>query len=87
MEKKVLTPEEIQNILQLQKIQAKLVEDFGLVEYQIQSLTQQKQELINGLNSYKQQEIQLGKLLQEKYGDGTIDLEKGEFISSIPIIS
>ena len=61
MEKKVLTPEEIQNILQLQKIQAKLVEDFGLVEYQIQSLTQQKQELINGLNSYKQQEIQLGK--------------------------
>ena len=58
MEKKVLTPEEIQSILKLQKIQAKLVEDFGLVEYQIQSLTQQK------------------------YGDGTIDLEKGEFISS-----
>ena len=44
MEKKVLTPEEIQSILKLQKIQAKLVEDFGLVEYQIQSLTQQKQE-------------------------------------------
>jgi hypothetical protein len=82
MEKKVLTPEEIQSILKLQKIQAKLVEDFGLVEYQIQSLTQQKQELINELNSYKQQEIQLGKVLQEKYGDGTIDLEKGEFISS-----
>ena len=82
MEKKVLTPEEIQNILKLQKIQAKLVEDFGLVEYQIQSLTQQKQELINELNLYKQQEIQLGKTLQEKYGDGTIDLEKGEFISS-----
>lgn len=61
MEKKVLTPEEIQNILQLQKVQAKLVEDFGLVEYQIQSLTQQKQELINGLNSYKQQEIQLDR--------------------------
>ena len=36
MEKKVLTPEEIQSILKLQKIQDKLVEDFGLVEYQIQ---------------------------------------------------
>jgi hypothetical protein len=82
MEKKVLTPEEIQSILKLQKIQAKLVEDFGLVEYQIQSLTQQKQELVSELDSYKQQEIQLGKVLQEKYGDGTIDLEKGEFISS-----
>ena len=82
MEKKVLTPEEIQSILKLQKIQAKLVEDFGLVEYQIQSLTQQKQELISELDLYKQQEIQLGKTLQEKYGDGTIDLEKGEFISS-----
>ena len=82
MEKKVLTPEEIQSILKLQKIQAKLVEDFGLVEYQIQSLTQQKQELISELDLYKQQEIQLGKVLQEKYGDGTIDLEKGEFISS-----
>jgi hypothetical protein len=82
MEKKVLTPEEIQSILKTQKIQAKLVEDFGLVEYQIQSLTQQKQELVNELSLYKQQEIQLGKTLQEKYGDGTIDLEKGEFISS-----
>ena len=82
MEKKVLTPEEIQSILKLQKIQAKLVEDFGLVEYQIQSLTQQKQELISELDLYKQQEIQLGKVLQEKYGDGNIDLEKGEFISS-----
>jgi Zn-dependent oligopeptidase len=82
MEKKVLTSEEIQSILKLQKIQAKLVEDFGLAEYQIQSLTQQKQELVNELNLYKQQEIQLGKTLQEKYGDGTIDLEKGEFISS-----
>ena len=82
MEKKVLTPEEIQSILKLQKIQAKLVEDFGLVEYQIQSLTQQKQELISELDLYKQQEIQLGKVLQERYGDGTIDLEKGEFISS-----
>ena len=82
MEKKVLTSEEIQSILKLQKIQAKLVEDFGLVEYQIQSLIQQKQELISELDSYKQQEIQLGKVLQERYGDGTIDLEKGEFISS-----
>ena len=82
MEKKVLTPEEIQSILKLQKIQAKLVEDFGLVEYQIQSLTQQKQELISELDLYTQQEIQLGKVLQERYGDGTIDLEKGEFISS-----
>jgi hypothetical protein len=31
----------------------------------------------------KQKEIELGKTLQEKYGDGTINVEKGEFTSSL----
>jgi len=31
-------------------------------------------------NQLKEEERNLGKQLSEKYGDGTIDLEKGEFI-------
>ena len=81
MEKKVLTPEEISKLKSLQETQANLIDKFGLLEYQIQVLTQQKQDLTQELIKQKQTEDQLGKELQQKYGDGSIDLEKGEFIS------
>ena len=82
METKVLTQEEINKLKSFQETQTNLINKFGVIEYQFQMLAQQKQELISELDLYKQQEIQLGKVLQERYGDGTIDLEKGEFISS-----
>ena len=81
MEKKVLTPEEINKLKSLQETQADLIDKFGLLEYQIQVLNQQKQDLTQELIKQRQTEDQLGKELQQKYGDGSIDLEKGEFIS------
>jgi hypothetical protein len=81
MEKKVLTPEEISKLKSLQETQSNLIDKFGLLEYQIQMLNQQKQDLTQELIKQKQIEDQLGKELQQKYGDGSIDLEKGEFIS------
>jgi hypothetical protein len=81
MEKKVLTPEEISKLKSLQETQSNLIDKFGLLEYQIQMLNQQKQDLTQELIKQKQIEDQLGKELQQKYGDGYIDLEKGEFIS------
>ena len=81
MEKKVLTPEEINKLKSLQETQADLIDKFGLLEYQIQDLNQQKQDLTQELIKQRQTEDQLGKELQQNYGDGSIDLEKGEFIS------
>ena len=83
METKVLTQEELQQIKDIQQEKSILVEQFGLIEYSIQDLEQQKQLLNSSLSNLKQKEIELGKTLQEKYGDGTINVEKGEFTSSL----
>jgi len=83
METKVLTQEELQQIKDVRQEKSILVEQFGLIEYSIQDLEQQKQLLNSSLSNLKQKEIELGKTLQEKYGDGTINVEKGEFTSSL----
>jgi stress response protein YsnF len=80
MEKQVLTQEEIQQLKNIREKNAQLVEQFGFVEYQLQTLFLQKEELNKDLKEIKSLELTLGKQLQDKYGDGTIDLEKGEFI-------
>jgi len=82
MTTKPLTTEEIQKLKDIQKTQNDLVDKFGIIEYQIAILEQQKQKLKEDLIVYKQKEDQIGSELQLKYGDGTINLEKGEFISS-----
>jgi hypothetical protein len=81
METKVLTQEELQQIKDIQQERLTLIEQFGILEYNIQDLEQQKQQLRSTLSSLKQREIKLGEALQEKYGDGTINIEKGEFTS------
>ena len=83
METKVLTQYELQQIKDLQQEKLVLVEKFGIIEYRIQDLEQQKQSLKSALSDLKQKEIDLGKMLQERYGDGTINVEKGEFTSSL----
>lgn len=83
MEIKVLTQDELQQIKDIQQEKSILVEQFGLIEYSIQDLEQQKQTLKSALSNLKQKEIDLGKTLQERYGDGTINVEKGEFTSSL----
>ena len=83
METKVLTQDELQQIKDLQQEKSVLVEQFGIIEYRIQDLEQQKQSLKSALSDLKQKEIDLGKMLQERYGDGTINVEKGEFTSSL----
>ncbi|CAB4138378.1 hypothetical protein UFOVP331_12 [uncultured Caudovirales phage] len=83
METKVLTQDELQQIKDIQQDKSVLVEQFGIIEYRIQDLKQQKQSLNLALSDLKQKEIDLGKMLQERYGDGTINVEKGEFTSSL----
>lgn len=82
METKVLAQEELQQIKDVQQERLTLTDQFGIVEYNIQDLEQQKSQLISRLAALKQKEIELGNMLQEKYGDGTINIEKGEFTSS-----
>jgi hypothetical protein len=78
----VLTQEELQEIKDFQDRRQILMQQFGVIEFNIQDLESQKQQLIAELNNLKQQEIQIGSKLQDKYGEGTINIDKGEFTSN-----
>jgi hypothetical protein len=82
MEKQVLTQEEIQSLKNIQNNQSLLIEQLGTLEYRILILEKEKQKLKQILQNQLETEEELGKQLQQKYGDGNIDLEKGEFILS-----
>jgi hypothetical protein len=80
METKVLTQEEIQSLKKIQQNQTDLIQTLGTVEYRLQLLELDKQTLKTQLQKQIEEETVIAKQLQEKYGDGNIDLEKGEFI-------
>ena len=80
MEKQVLTQEEIQSLKNIQNNQTLLVEQLGILEYRIQILELEKSKLKQTLQKQLEEEIKIGNQLQQKYGDGNINLEKGEFI-------
>ena len=82
METKVLTQEEITQLKAVQQERYSLIDKFGTIEIQFQELESAKQKLKLEHEKLKQKEDVLGKQLQAKYGDGTINLERGEFVSA-----
>ena len=82
MTTQVLTPEELQKVQSLQSKRDQLTIDFGYIEFKIQELELQKESLIEQLSQLKSQEIKVGQEFQQKYGEGSIDIAKGEFTTS-----
>ena len=80
METKVLTQEEVQDLKNVRERRIQITENFGLLESRIQELKLQKEILTQELKNLIENETQLGDNLQQKYGNGSINLEKGEFI-------
>jgi len=79
MEKIVLTQEELNELNQLQEQRQTITGDFGIVELRIQELELQKEKIIETLNQQQDQETQFGQKIQDKYGEGTININTGEF--------
>jgi 3-dehydroquinate dehydratase len=79
MEKIVLTQEELNELNQLQEQRQTITGDFGIVELRIQELELQKEKIIEILNQQQDQETQFGQKIQDKYGEGTININTGEF--------
>lgn len=80
MERKVLTPEEITQLKELKQGFVELTSAVGNVEIQIMNLELMKENLKSELSKLQQKEQVLAKNLEEKYGNGTISLESGEFL-------
>ena len=84
-ETKQLTPEELQQIQEMQTQYNKFVFELGSVEAQLQALLQQKVVLesekdgiVSDLKTLGEQERVLVRDLQEKYGVGNINPQTGE---------
>ena len=82
MEQVFLTTEETKKLKVIQDNEANLITQFGQLEYQIQSLNLQKENLKNNITKLQTESSNFGKELQDKYGEGTIDITTGEFIKS-----
>ena len=80
-----LTQEEIQQIKELQTRYNQTILEIGAAEAQliifqenIEKLTEAKKGLVSDLKTIEQKESELVKSLQEKYGQGSINIETGE---------
>ena len=82
MEKTVLTTDELQLLKNFQSTRSQIINDFGIIEFQIQELKTQKEMLVGALANLKVEENKVSQELQEKYGEGNIDLTSGEFVSA-----
>ena len=82
MEKVSLSKEEIQIIKDIQQTEQEIVSQLGQIEYQILSLNSQKEVLKNAIKDINNKGNKLGEDLQQKYGDGSINIETGEFTKS-----
>jgi stress response protein YsnF len=82
MEQVFLTKEEIEKLKVIQNNEANLITQFGQLEYQIQSFNLQKENLKNNITKLQTESSNFGKELQDKYGEGTIDVTTGEFTKS-----
>jgi peptidoglycan hydrolase CwlO-like protein len=79
MEKVLLQKEELDTIKEIQQTELNLVDQLGSVEYQIQTLQLQKDNLRQEIIKLQTKSQKFGDDLQQKYGDGNINIETGEF--------
>jgi uncharacterized coiled-coil DUF342 family protein len=89
MEEKTIvnfTEEEVGKIAELQQKVLTINTRLGEIELEIheletrfQSLKSEKQTIINSFSEVKAEEVELGKSLRDKYGEGTYDIGTNTF--------
>ena len=80
-----LTQEELDQIKKLQQFYNQTVFELGkneaqsiVLNKQLEKLYQEKEKLVKDLETLELKETQLTQELQDKYGQGTINIETGE---------
>ena len=81
MENRVkLDESEIQKIMDIQQRANRLSMELGKIELSKLSLDKKKDQVFSMLPELEKDENLLMEILKSKYGNGTIDLETGEFV-------
>jgi chromosome segregation ATPase len=94
MEEKTMIQFSQEEVNKIQEFQQKVITTntrIGEIELQIhgleqefQSLKSEKQSLIDGYTTLRQQEMELSAELKDKYGEGTYDINTNQFRPLIP---
>ena len=79
MNKIYLTEEEKKEIVDIQNQENDYMVQLGQIEYQIQSLKSQKLTISEELKRFEQRKTKFAQQLQNNYGEGSINIETGEF--------
>jgi hypothetical protein len=80
--KVILLTEELEKLKQIQNDLSTLVTNLGSVEFQIQQSKLSKSKILSNLANVRQYQDELGAELTKKYGNGTVDMDTGEFTLS-----
>jgi chromosome segregation ATPase len=80
MSNQKLTEEELKTIKEIQEQNQALALELGNLELTKIQVENRYDELVEFYNQLKEKEQELGKQLSDKYGNGTINLELGEFV-------
>jgi len=88
-ETKKLTTEELQQIKEMQTQYNKFIFELGSIEAQLQNILvnkniieTEKNNILEDIKKLGEREKELVSTLQEKYGQGSIDIETGEVTSA-----
>lgn len=79
MEKIMLTSEELKQLQEMQQQKDKISLELGQIEFDLDKLKRNKQNILEKSYNLENDMISLGSTLESKYGNGTIELETGEF--------
>ena len=79
METIKLSPEELENLNSINEEYTSILISLGRIETEKLSLEKQKQNLTLQFEKLQSKEQDLAAALTQKYGDGNIDLNTGEF--------
>ena len=78
MENNKLSDQELQKLKDYQVKINEIVGGMGVVELRIFDLEEQKDKFLEEYSKIKEDQNKFGQELQEKYGEGNIDLESGK---------
>ena len=79
MESKKLSKKELQTLQEYQAKTNEILSVLGSIELQFDALKTQKEEVLKEFKILTESQTKTGKELQDKYGEGNINLEDGEF--------